>query len=156
MGEEAGARMIVVYGCVCAMRERVAGQRRFARETVDGRLGRQRRTAVHRERTVQQGTSQMVHRDQQQHRHFLQFCTKGKGKGKDKGKDIVSMLCSLCLYLSVCFRVLPYSLLMQQPSVPSILFTGSKIRLPSFKTAATTRKMLVISSDEKPTVSNAF
>ena len=65
MGEEAGARMIVVYGCICAMRERVAGQRRVARETVDGRLGRQRRTAVHRERTVQQGTSQMVHRDQQ-------------------------------------------------------------------------------------------
>ena len=70
VGEEAGARMIVAG--VCAG-ERVAGQRRFAREAVDGRLGRQRRTAVHRERTVQQGTSQMVHRDQQQHRHFLQF-----------------------------------------------------------------------------------
>ena len=100
MGEEAGARMIVVYGWVCAMRERVAGQRRVARETVDGRLGRQRRTAVHRERTVQQGTSQMVHRDQQQHRHFLQFYEKERKK-----KHQFSITLTDVAFVRICYTV---------------------------------------------------
>ena len=71
MGEHAGARMIVG---VCA-RERVAGQCRFARETVEERVagGRQRRARVHGERSVEQGTSQVFGRDQQQHRHLFQL-----------------------------------------------------------------------------------
>ena len=80
--------------------------------------------------------------------------TSSSSMRKKEKKNISSQ--SLWQMLRSLEFVIPYSLLMQHPSVPSILLTGSKMRLPSFKTAATTRKMLTISSDVKPTVSNAF
>lgn len=55
-----------------------------------------------------------------------------------------------------CSIVLPYSWLIEHPTVPSMLVDGINSIFPSFRTTATILNISIISSFEKPRVSKAI